>query len=545
MDNQAYDPHVFIDKIAAVSRADKRLPDPIQGIGRECYAFSEQEDRAHQLAVRAIEGILRERVKGQEWMLQKDEIGNLFVTFFGTDTSRRAFMMHSHLDSVLNGGMYDGVAGVASALDVLRDIVSEKRLFRRDYRVGVFRSEESSPRNGYGCLGSAVATGTIPVGRLQTIKYSKDVPLHELLKDRWAGIIDELRHPEITPRNTCGCFEVHIEQSDFIVKHGADVGIVVGAIGGAWRERVQARPVATMVVHKRTEEYVRLRLDFFGVADHTGNTPPNRRFAQGPHLRKDALVASCVVTRRLLRAGALLISSLHVVEAGFTSVPMRQTVELIVNAERMPAVVRLLRTLKRRSLQGFGVRMRYRTMPYRRHDIKAVGRADAMRCLEIAPRVSALATKAFQRQATEFGKTRATVTDFRLSPSGLSFKLDGRETDAVEGAALEGEILELWRELFGSLEREEVSRKRSQPVDEEMVRVLEEVCIELGVKYIKMPSGAGHDTDRMIAAGIGGAMLFVAQNDGVSHSPFERMETAHFNVANKVARVFVRRMLER
>ena len=89
----------------------------------------------------------------------------------------------SHLDSVLDGGAYDGPLGVVSALaaiDLLRERGAEPG---RAVGVGVFREEEGS-RFGLACLGSRLATGSVPWAEVEGLTDRDGVALGDLPRPR-------------------------------------------------------------------------------------------------------------------------------------------------------------------------------------------------------------------------------------------------------------------------------------------------------------------------------------------------------------------------
>ncbi len=129
------------------------------------------------------------------------------------------------------------------------------------------------------CLGSAIATGTIPLARLESIKYHGQTKLKEkFTPERWQDIGDEATFPEITKENTRGGFEIHVEQSSLIAMNDSDMAIGVGRIGGAMREKVEKFPVTSEQVSTEGNSHKKVILEFHGVSDHTGGTPPNPSF---------------------------------------------------------------------------------------------------------------------------------------------------------------------------------------------------------------------------------------------------------------------------
>jgi len=55
-----------------------------------------------------------------------DDMANMYATIPGSDPNAKRIVMGSHVDSVKNGGNYDGVLGVLAAMEVLETVVAEK-----------------------------------------------------------------------------------------------------------------------------------------------------------------------------------------------------------------------------------------------------------------------------------------------------------------------------------------------------------------------------------------------------------------------------------
>ncbi len=73
-----------------------------------------------------------------------DDLANLYATIPGSEPDARRIAMGSHLDSVKNGGNYDGVLGVISAMEVLETVVNEKIPHRHPLTAMVWTNEEGS-----------------------------------------------------------------------------------------------------------------------------------------------------------------------------------------------------------------------------------------------------------------------------------------------------------------------------------------------------------------------------------------------------------------
>ena len=156
-----------------------------------------------------------------------------------------AVLIGSHLDSVLDGGAYDGPLGVVSslaAIDVLRD---RGVVPRRPVVVGAFAEEEGS-RFGIACLGSRLAAGTLSAEAATALRDRDGVPLTEAMVA--AGLEPALGPAAWLAR--IGCFlELHVEQGRDLVDRDAAVGLA----SEIW-------------------PHGRFRFDFTGEANHAGTT---------------------------------------------------------------------------------------------------------------------------------------------------------------------------------------------------------------------------------------------------------------------------------
>ena len=156
-----------------------------------------------------------------------------------------AVLVGSHLDSVLEGGAYDGPLGVVSAFAAL-DVLRERGVVpRRPVVVAAFAEEEGS-RFGVACLGSRLATGATSPEAARELRDRSGVPL-----------LDAMAAAGLDPRpgpadwlGRIGCFvELHVEQGRDLVHRDAAVGLA----SEIW-------------------PHGRWRFDFVGEANHAGAT---------------------------------------------------------------------------------------------------------------------------------------------------------------------------------------------------------------------------------------------------------------------------------
>lgn len=189
-----------------------------------------------------------------------DEVGNTYV---GSMTRDRCYLIGSHLDSVINGGRYDGVAGVIAGLMVLRWAKEEGLSI--PVRVAAFRCEESS---NFGCctIGSGLVTKELHRQRVAGLVSQSGETLEAIFERRGYS----LDPPKIS--GLAGYLELHIEQGKVLEESGTDVGIV-----------------QTIAGPRRYKLYLR------GLAEHSGATPMA--------LRTDALCAASELILEIERLG--------------------------------------------------------------------------------------------------------------------------------------------------------------------------------------------------------------------------------------------------
>ena len=144
----------------------------------------------------------------------------------------------SHLDSVIQGGAYDGPLGVVSALAAVDRLRERGVTPARPVGVAVFREEEGS-RFPLACLGSRLATGSVAWESVRELRDRDGVALADVADDAGPGLLEGV-----------GTFvELHVEQGRDLVHREAPVGVA----SGIW-------------------PHGRYRFEFTGRADHAGTT---------------------------------------------------------------------------------------------------------------------------------------------------------------------------------------------------------------------------------------------------------------------------------
>ncbi|MDN4173422.1 allantoate amidohydrolase [Nocardioides sp. SOB77] len=203
------------------------------GYRRQPWTAAEAELRAWFVEQATARGLL----------VETDGVGNT-VAWWGASAAdkRERVLTGSHLDSVVDGGAYDGPLGVVSALAAV-DLMRERGVVpARPLGVGVFVEEEGS-RFGLACLGSRLATGAVAWTDVEGLRDAGGVRLGDLADggpgSGAAGLL----------AGVAAYVELHVEQGRALVDRGAPVGVA----SGIW-------------------PHGRWRLDVTGTADHAGTT---------------------------------------------------------------------------------------------------------------------------------------------------------------------------------------------------------------------------------------------------------------------------------
>ncbi len=165
-----------------------------------------------------------------------DRNGNLWAWWLppGVTEPRDAFVTGSHLDSVPDGGAFDGPLGVISGLCAIDVLKAQGIQPAKPVALVVFADEEGA-RFGVACSGSRLATGVLDPDRARSLRDNDGVTLAEAM--RTAGHNPDHLGPDDETLNRVGVFvELHVEQGRALVDLDAPVGIGTGIWPhGRWR----------------------------------------------------------------------------------------------------------------------------------------------------------------------------------------------------------------------------------------------------------------------------------------------------------------------
>jgi hydantoinase/carbamoylase family amidase len=175
-----------------------------------------------------------------------DEFGNLIGQGAGGDEP--ILLAGSHLDTVPDGGMFDGALGVVAAVEVAQTLRDAGRRLRHRLGAIAFADEEGHAFD-VGTLSSRALVGEIPRSRFATLRDRNGQSLDEYLRARAHGL-----PPARVPERVGAYVELHVEQGPVLERMGR-VAAAVDSITGILRTTVT----------------------FEGRAGHAGTTPMTGR----------------------------------------------------------------------------------------------------------------------------------------------------------------------------------------------------------------------------------------------------------------------------
>jgi len=217
------------------------------GINRVAYSEADLAGRAFTL------GLFREA--GLDPRI--DTAGNIVGRLEGTDRSLKPILIGSHVDSVTDGGNFDGPVGSFGAIEVARSLKEQNVRLRHPLDVVVWSNEEG------GTVGSRCAIGHVTPADLDKVARSGKT-IREgigIVGGNVAKLSDAVRQ-----KGDLACYmELHIEQGGLLEKAGLQIGVVEGIVGLRWFE-----------------------ITVTGFANHAGTTPMDQR--------QDAMLAAAKFT---------------------------------------------------------------------------------------------------------------------------------------------------------------------------------------------------------------------------------------------------------
>lgn len=226
-----------------------------------------------------------------------DAAGNVVGRIEGSRPELPILMIGSHIDSIRNGGNFDGMAGVVAGIEVARAIHDAGITPLRSIEVVGITGEENS-RFFPGVVGSRAMVGELPPDEINSTVGADGVPLADAMRE--CGL-DPARIAEaIRPAGSIYMyFELHIEQCKVLEMTKTPVGVVTSICGAAHHD-----------------------ITVYGQADHAGGTPMD--------MRSDAVMA---VAEAALEAERLAVEAGHNTVATFGKLDVSPNIPNVIPGE--------------------------------------------------------------------------------------------------------------------------------------------------------------------------------------------------------------------
>ncbi|EZX16072.1 hypothetical protein V070_02541 [Staphylococcus aureus C0673] len=267
----------------------------IQNVMENLETFNQFARNPENAGINRIAFTHSERVAALKFSMLCQKAGlDVYFDFFGNVIARREginpdlkpVVLGSHIDTVKDGGQYDGLLGVVGALEVVEYL--NKHQIETDHPIIIiaFACEEST-RFNEATLGSKYLTGNMTK---EDMKYIKDND-GNVLYDIVAPLAQDMHgKAALFERNNIKAFlELHIEQGPILEKKHKDIGIVTDVAGPH-----------------------RFKLKIQGVTSHSGSTPMPMRI--------DALTTSAEIILKIEEIGRAYHDKGIVTTVGYANV---------------------------------------------------------------------------------------------------------------------------------------------------------------------------------------------------------------------------------
>ncbi len=193
--------------------------------------------------------------------IEVDDVGDMYATLEGSDPDAKRIVMGSHVDSVKNGGNYDGILGVMSAMEVLETVAEYKIPHKHPLTAMIWTNEEGSLYPPAMMCSGIVCYDYLPEDIRGKFKYEDMMASKSILDPtktfemalNASGYKGDKKY-RLSPEKYMCMFETHIEQGPILEDNGNDIGVVDCVLG-----------------------MFNYRLKFYGQTVHAGTFPMPKR----------------------------------------------------------------------------------------------------------------------------------------------------------------------------------------------------------------------------------------------------------------------------
>lgn len=237
------------DRVTEISATD---------IGCTRFSYSEEDLKVRERLMAEM------RDMGME--IAVDFVGNIRGKYNPGALETKSILIGSHIDTVKQGGKYDGLTGVLCSLEVVRYLSDQEIQLLHPIEIVIFAEEEGS-NFGVTMIGSKYSAKLIDDTYLKTLHTDKGVTAYDLIKE--CNFSPERNNePFIDGVNEECMVELHVEQGEVLDQEQLEIGIV--------------KAIAGMMT---------LQITVNGTSNHAGTTPMR--------LRRDPLLASAKIIDKI------------------------------------------------------------------------------------------------------------------------------------------------------------------------------------------------------------------------------------------------------
>jgi len=201
--------------LAALSEFGKN---PFGGVSRVAYSDFDRQGREYAMRLMREAGLT----------VTVDVAGNIWGRRAGSDPARKPIVFGSHIDSVPEGGNFDGPVGSLGAIEVAQSLGEQRVSTKHPLDVVIFQNEEG------GTVGSRALTGEVHDSDL-ALKTQSGKTIREGIAFV-GGDVARLASARRSPGDFAAYVELHIEQGGNLDREKLDIGVVEGIVGIAQYE---------------------------------------------------------------------------------------------------------------------------------------------------------------------------------------------------------------------------------------------------------------------------------------------------------------------
>lgn len=180
----------------------------------------------------------RRRMEAIGATIEVDDVACMYAMLPGSDPDTKRIVMGSHVDSVKNGGNYDGILGVMSAMEVLETVAEKKIPHKHPLTAMIWTNEEGSLYPPAMMCSGIICYDYLPEDIRSKFKF-EDMMASKSILDNKSTFGEALEKSgfrgdkkfRISPEKYMYMFETHIEQGPILEDAGNDIGVVDCVLG--------------------------------------------------------------------------------------------------------------------------------------------------------------------------------------------------------------------------------------------------------------------------------------------------------------------------